>query len=147
MKVIWKWIRHNQGAFVALIIVCGLMVWNFGCESKVQSLKNPDIMVNAEELALEIESVVAVLNLEAETILAQGELRMEELEKMDEFKRTLINFAAITADAQTVNPAGLLALVFSILGFGAVVDNRIKDKVIKNRPLNNEGGRDASVSS
>lgn len=143
MKAIWKWIRHNQGAFVALIIVSVLMVWNYGCQSKVQSLTDAKIMVNRAELELEIESEVDRLNLEAESIIAKGKLKLAELDKMDKIKQTLINFAAITADAKTVNPAGLLALVFSILGFGAVVDNRLKDKVIKNRPLTNSIGRES----
>ena len=58
-----------------------------------------------------------------------------ELARQDEIKAKLINFAAITVDAGTVNPAGVVGLLFSIVGVGAVIDNRIKDKVIKNRPL------------
>lgn len=146
MKNIRKWIRHNQGIFVALIIGCGLLVWTYGCESKVSSIKYPDIMVNVGELKIEIESEVARLNLEVENIVAKGELKMEELAEMDRIKQTLLNFVAITADAETVNPAGLVGLLFSVLGVGAVIDNRAKDKVIKNRPLPEGVGRDTHIS-
>lgn len=146
MKALATWIRHNQGIFVALIIGCGLLVWTYGCESKVSSLKYPDIKVNAAELELEIESEVARLTLEIENFVAKGELKIEELAKMDRIRDELINFVAITADAKTVNPAGLVALLFSVLGVGAVVDNRMKDKVIKNRPLPEGVGRESPIS-
>lgn len=135
MKKIAEWIRHNQGVFLSVVIMAGLVIWVYGCESKVQSLTQPNIMVNVEELKLEIEAETARLNLEVQNILAQGELRMDQFKKLDEVKRLLINFAAITADAQTVNPAGVVSLLFTILGIGAVIDNRLKDKVISNRPL------------
>lgn len=135
MSKVTEWIRHNQGVTLSMVIMAGLLVWTYGCQSKVKSLKYPDIMVNAEELKLEVEAETDRLRLEIENTLAQGKLRMDELAQMDEIKRLLMDFAAITADAQTVNPAGVVGLLFSVLGIGAVIDNRIKDKVIKNRPL------------
>lgn len=135
MSKLAEWIRHNQGVALSGVIMVGMIVWIYGCESQVKSLTKPNIMVNVDELKLEIEAETARLNLAVQDILDRGELRMDQLAKMDEVKRTLIDFAAITADAQTVNPAGVISLLFSILGIGAVIDNRLKDKVIKNRPL------------
>lgn len=135
MKTIAKWIRHNQGIFVALIIAAGLLVWTFGCESKVGSLIEPAKKVTRDELQLEIDSEVSRLEAELDLLIKQASLKMQELDRQDAIKQKLFEFAAITAEAGTMNPTGLLALIGSILGFGAIVDNRIKDKVIKNRPL------------
>lgn len=135
MKVIGEWIRHNQGIVLSLIVIAGVAAWTFGCESRVTSMIEPAKMVNAQELELEIGLETARLNLEVENILGQAEIKMADLARQDAIKQKLFDFAAITVDAGTVNPAGVVGLLFSILGMGAVIDNRIKDKVIKNRPL------------
>lgn len=135
MKPVWKWIRHNQGVVVSFLIISGLMVWTYGCESKVSSLIEDGKMVNAAELNVEIESEVARLEDELELLLKYAQLKVDELARAEAIRNMLLDFAAITADASTVNPAGVVALAFSVLGVGAVIDNRLKDKVIKNRPL------------
>lgn len=135
MEQIAKWIRHNQGLFVALLICGGLMVWSFGCQSKVTSLTQPGEMVTAEELNLELKIEVTRLEAELEQLLEMAKLKKAELARQDAIKQKLFEFAAITAGSGGFNPAGLLALAGGVLGFGAIVDNRIKDKVIKNRPV------------
>jgi len=62
-------------------------------------------------------------------------MKLADLNQQDELKRKLYECAAITATTDTFNPIGIITLVGSILGCGLVVDNRIKDKVIANRPL------------
>lgn len=135
MKKVAEWIRHNQGAAVSFLVAGGLMIWIYGCESKVESLVTPGKQVNAAELQVEIDFEVSRLRLEVEEIIAQGKLKATDIQRMDELKSKLVNFLAITVDAGTINPAGVVGMLFSILGVGAVIDNRIKDKVIKNRPL------------
>jgi len=135
MSGIARWIRHNQGLFAALIISTGLLVWTFGCPSRVTSLVDNSKKVTTEELNIEIDQLTSRLTGELDMLLKQAELKKQELLRQDEIKQKLFKFAAITAHAGTFNPAGLLTLTGSILGFGAVVDNRIKDKVIKNRPI------------
>lgn len=130
-----RWIRHNQGMFVALLIIAGLLAWTFGCESKVSSLIEPSKMVTREELNIEISREQQRLESELSVLTKQAELKQQQLDRQDAIKQKLFEFAAVTAEAGTVNPAGVLALLGSILGFGAIIDNRIKDKVIKNRPL------------
>lgn len=132
-----KWIRHNQGMFVALIITAGILAWTFGCESKVSSLIVADKMVTRQELNLELQRETQRLEAELDSLTKQAELKQQQLDRQDKIKQKLFDFAAITAEAGTVNPAGVIALAGSILGFGAIIDNRIKDKVIKNRPLPN----------
>jgi len=121
--------------FVALLIIAGLLAWTFGCESKVSSLIEPSKMVTREELNIEISREQQRLESELSVLTKQAELKQQQLDRQDAIKQKLFEFAAVTAEAGTVNPAGVLALLGSILGFGAIIDNRIKDKVIKNRPL------------
>lgn len=134
MQKMWKWIRHNQGVFVALIISTGVMVWTLGCDSKVTSLLNTKKQVNRAELLIEIETETSRLLAELDQLASFGMLRQEELDKKDALVKELMNFAAINAASGGFNPSGLVTMAFSILGVGAVVDNRLKDKVIKNRP-------------
>jgi len=134
MTAIAKWIRHNQGMFVALLICAAIFVWTFGCPSKVGSLIEPAKMVTAEELNLEIEQEQARLEGELDNLLKRAKLKKAELDRQDAIKEKLTEFAAITAQSGAVNPVGIMALLGDIIGMGLLVDNRIKDKVIKNRP-------------
>ncbi len=135
MQKLMKWIRHNQGVTVALILVSGLMYWTIGCDSKVTSLIDPTKQVNRAELIIEIESETARLLGELDQLARLGQLRQDELDKKEALKKQIMEFVAISAATGGVNPAGVAAMAFSIMGVGAFADNRIKDKVIKNRPL------------
>lgn len=135
MSSIARWIRHNQGIVAALVIVAGVMIWTFGCQSKVTSLVEPGKMVNADELNLEIETESRRLQAELDALIARAGLKLTDLARQDAIKRQLFEFAALSATTGTVNTSGVVLLAASILGVGAGVDNRIKDKVIKNRPL------------
>jgi len=135
MAQLAKWIRHNQGMVLSLIVLCLVAAWTFGCESKVTSMVDPAKMVTAAELDLEIRTMSARLQGELDLMIEQAKLKQADLSRQDAIKKKLFDFAAITVDAGTVNPAGVVGLLFSVLGIGAVIDNRIKDKVIKNRPL------------
>lgn len=135
MSKVAEWIRHNQGVTLMLLVLAVLAIWGFGCKSKVTSLTEPAKMVSAEELELEITAEQHRLEAELDKLIRSAELKRTELTRQDAIKQKLVNFAAITVDAGTLNPAGVVGLLFSVLGVGAVIDNRIKDKVIKNRPL------------
>lgn len=135
MENVMRWVRHNQGTLVAMIVCAALLVWGIGCKSKVASLVDPRKKVTAEELSFELDKMTAKLNAELDALIQMAELRQQDLFRQDEVKRKLFEFAAMTYEAGTFNPAGVITLVGSLLGVGLVVDNRIKDKVIKNRPL------------
>lgn len=110
-------------------------MWTFGCESRVTSLVHDDRKVTAEQLNVELNQELARLEADIEGLIRKAELKKKELARQDEVKRKILEFAAITAEGGTFNAAGLIALVASVIGVGAVIDNRIKDKVIENRPI------------
>lgn len=135
MKKIAKWIRHNQGIFASMIICAVLLVWGLGCQSKVASIRTPSKKITEEQLDIEVDQMAAELNIELDTLIRTAELKKQLLARQDELKRKFFELAKVTAATGTVNPVAVLAMLGSIIGAGAVVDNRIKDKVIKNRPL------------
>lgn len=134
MKAIKKFISKNQGVAAALVIIVGVMIWGFGCQSKVTSLVEPSIKVTRDELKVEIDGEVMRLERELEILMRQAALKVQDLDRQDLIKQKLFEFAALSVKTNAVNPAGVVALAFSVFGIGAVIDNRIKDKVIKNRP-------------
>ncbi len=135
MKQLVKWVRHNQGVFVALIICSGMLIWTLGCESKVTSLTDPTKKVTADELSIEVEGLLAKLNIELNLIMKSADVKFKDLARQDAIKQKMMDFSLLAAKTGTLNPSGLVGLIAGIVGIGAVIDNRIKDKVIKNRPL------------
>lgn len=135
MKAIKTWYNHNQGMFAAILLTIVSLVWIYGCESRVSSIIEPQKQITRGELNLELEQESTRLQNELVILQKQAELRFVKLDKDDEIKRQLMEFGSLAAAGGGVNPAGVLGLLTGILGVGAIVDNRIKDKVIKNRPL------------
>lgn len=139
MDQIVKWISKNQGVFVSVIICIGLLVWTIGCQSKVSSMIEPTKKVTEAELNLEIEMEASRLQAELDYLMKQAELKKIGLRRQDELKQKMLDFALLTSEAGAFNMSGLIGLVAGVVGIGAVIDNRIKDKVIKNRPLKDIG--------
>ena len=129
MKKLAEMFRHNQGIAIAIVIVIAVLFWTYGCDSKVTSITKPNTKVTRAELKIEIDA-----------FLAMAEVRYADLDKQDEFKQKLFEYGALFVEGGTLNPVGIVATMGTLLGIGAFADNRIKDKVIKNRPLKTTTG-------
>jgi len=130
-----QWIRHNQGTFAGVILALSLLVWTFGCTSKVTSPITGE-QVSRPELELEVELQVKHIEAQLDSLQKQAALQFLSLDEQDAMKQKLFEFASLTAANNSLNPIGIITLVGTLLGIGVGVDNRIKDKVIKNRPIN-----------
>lgn len=128
------WIRHNQGIVVGIIISVALVVWTFGCENKVMSPISGQ-KVSRAQLHIEVSAQSKALENQLDTLKEQALLQYTMLDKADMIRDKIFEFAALTTEQNTFNPTGLITLVGTLLGIGVGIDNRIKDKVIKNRPL------------
>ena len=126
--------RHNQAIVTAAVIAVGLIVWSYGCESKVQSLTSKQT-VTRSQLTLELGEQAKLLETQLDNLKAQAAERFQQLDNKDAIKAKVFDAVSVATTSGGFNATGLLTLAGSILGLGAVVDNRIKDKVIKNRPL------------
>lgn len=135
MESVKKWISHNQGMTFALLILVAVMVWGLGCEAKVLSLDPRGGMVSIDQFEIEVAAAVKRLEVKIEQLISTAELCRAQFVKAQAGKKALLEFAAITAASGGFNVTGLIPIVGTILGLGAVADNRIKDKVIKNRPM------------
>lgn len=138
MKRIMKWIDHNQGLTLAVTICVGLLIWVYGCESQVGSIKDPAVKVTRPELEAEVQSISANLESQVNLLAAQAKAKFEKLDKFDELKQKLFGLAVESATTGTIDPTKIIAMVGWLLGIGATVDNRGKDKVIKTIKSNNK---------
>lgn len=130
----WSTISHNQGLITAAVVALGLLFWSYGCESKVQSLVGKTT-VTRSQLTLELNEQAKLLETQLDTLKAQAADRFQQLDNKDAIRDKVFDAVAVATNTGGFNAVGLLTLAGSVLGLGAVVDNRIKDKVIKNRPL------------
>jgi hypothetical protein len=137
MNTIKKFIDHNLGLSVAVTIGIIILIWCYGCQSKVKSIAEPTKLVTREELKIEVGSEMSLLQTKMNTLVALGEARVMELDRQDETKRKFAELGLAFVKEGKVNPIGIATILASLLGVGAAVDNRAKDKVIKTQKNNN----------
>lgn len=110
----------NATTIVSIVLCCGLIYWAYACESKVKSLDGNDTLVTRQELRHELDQQLSL-----------AEVRFEQLDRQDEFKRTVINSAIQFVQAGQINPMALLTTALAILGVGQTTD--AVRKVVKKR--------------
>ena len=129
-KKIGKAIRHNLGLSTSALIVLVMLFWLIGCESKTMSPVSGELVTRAK-LVQEYNSEVDSMALELQTFQATAELAEVDLDKQDAIKQQAAQFALTLAEGGTLSPFGVATSLLALLGVGAVVDNRIKDRIIK----------------
>ena len=77
-------------------------------------------MVTEKQLAIEVSGVNS-----------EVELAKEKLVKLGMARDKIANVAIILAEGGTLNPLLFVTSLLSLIGIGAVADNRTKDKIIK----------------
>lgn len=120
IETLKKFLKNETGQAIAIIIVGCLCFWIFGCQPKVQSLNGSGFKVGRMELQNELDH-----------ILSKAELRFAELNRQEEIRQIIFNFALLTAKSGAINPIGVLTTIGMILGLGATADNVVKRKKIK----------------
>ena len=120
MKELWKFVRHNQGMCIGVLLAVAVLVWTYGCQSQVRSITNPIVVVNRGELQIEVDNFIA-----------QAELKFADLNRQDQVKSTLFNTAIDFMQGGNINPAAVAIVIGNILGLGAVVDN-VRKRVLIN---------------
>ncbi|GAI91545.1 unnamed protein product, partial [marine sediment metagenome] len=94
--------------------------------------------VTRATFTIEFNAEIHRLQNELQSLQETGQLSYTELDRLDAIKAKLFDAVAVATSTGGINPLGLVTLLGSIAGIGLGVDNRIKDKVIKNRPLNKD---------
>jgi len=125
------WIRHNQAMTISIILALFFSVWFIGCQSTTSSLLDVEHKVTEGQLAIEYSTELRRLESEMQTLKDQTEYRLQDLHRQDIFKQALFENAVLIAEGKNPNPLGLLSLLGTIFGIGAIIDNRKKDGLIK----------------
>lgn len=112
--------NHERYGTIAIVIATTLLIWFYGCQSKVPSLLHPETQVTRQLLHMEIDN-----------LLSMAELRYDQLDQQDLIKDALLQNALLVAAGGTLNPVAVITTIAGILGVGATVDNVRKRKVIK----------------
>lgn len=112
--------NHERYESIAIIIAAGMLIWFYGCESKVPGIKDPEKQVTRTELQMEIDQ-----------LLDMAEYRYTQLDQQDQIKEALLTHAMLVAQGGTINPIAVVTAIAGVLGIGATVDNVRKRKELK----------------
>jgi len=125
MKKLIAFLTREAGQFLGLLFCLLVIIWLYGCHSRVLSLHNNGKLVTRAEI-----------NMELDTYMTLAEIRYSQLDRQEAFKKALFNAALLTAQSGAINPYGVIATLLGALGVGATVDNVRKRAAIK--ALNNK---------
>lgn len=106
-------INENHWYIIAAIVIVGILIWLFGCQSQVKSIMYPDKLITRGELQLE-----------ADYLIGQTKVRLAELDKQDEIKRLVFEEAAMFGQTGTFNPTGLINTLISVGSIAFGLDQR-----------------------
>ena len=122
---------NKTGSAIAIIGVCIILIYAFGCQPKTTSLIEPGKQVNRTELLTELE----ILKLKFED-------RAADLDKQDEIRNIILQQSLTIANTGDINPLGIITSALAIFGAGASVDNvRLRKKV--KRDIQSKGANEA----
>lgn len=119
-KLLETLFNHERYQSIAILLIIALLVWTYGCPSKVESLRSPGKRLTRAEFEIEVTS-----------LLSTAEVRLLDLDRQDNVKRLIFDNLLLTAQSGQFNLIGLAAAAFTTLGIGATVDNVRKRREIK----------------
>ena len=124
----FDWIKSHSTTLFMAFVIGGVVLFIYGCPSKVRSLRNDKEDVTRQELQLELS-----------TIMQTAEFRMADLDKQDEFKAIILQNALILVQGQPLNPIGILtglAALYGVSQTASKVTKTVKQNMVK-RKVNN----------
>lgn len=113
-------LNHERYQVVSVVFCVLLLVWGLCCQSTTQSVIDPTQQLNRGELDAEVTN-----------FMNTAEVRYRDLDRQDEFKRQVLERVSLWTSTGTFNLAGLIPLIASVLGVGALTDNVRKRRELK----------------
>lgn len=134
LKKTWKWIDHNR--FTVIFPVLAVVIWIAGvsCMPQTASPLNPAKLVNERQLELEYKTWQS----QQEIMIARFEAAGENLKEQKEQQAKLQEFVISLASGDIADLPGLVALLISGGGLGAILDNIRKRGLISGLKRNKE---------
>jgi len=108
MKNFWK---KYAGTLIAVTLIIATLTSNPSCEPTVRSPWKPYTIINRDQLDAEVEQ-----------FLLQCEVAYKDLDRQQQFRQLVLDFARITTETGTFNPTSLIPLLAALLGIGTTVD-------------------------
>jgi len=123
LKKLLKACNDNHWYIIAATMICCLLLWVYGCQSKVASMIDPTQQINRDELKAEADYLTAKIKSKA-----------ANLDRQDEIKMLLLEQATIFGQTGNFNPTGLLNTCISIgaIGFGLNRNQKLKTVLKEN---------------
>ena len=151
MHAVLKTVDYERGTVLGAMIAAAMLVWLYGCQSRTYSLDADKAAAGqkvtrvelAQEIVLKEKDLAmkkAAYEAEAVAAVKMAENAVADLDRQDEMKRQLLaTLSAVGTDALNgtlpTNPAGIattvLGLVGTLVGGGALLDNRRKNRKIE----------------
>ncbi len=105
---IFNFIYKHWYQLIPGIILVGLFVFIYGCQSTTQSLTQPSRTVTRSELQIEIN-----------TLLETSQIRFEDLDRQDQLRNLILQNALVVAQGQPFNPLGMISGLLAVYGAGS----------------------------
>lgn len=113
-------LNHERYQCVGVLLCIVLLGWVSCLPSQVGSILTPNLKVTRDELDAEVKA-----------FLATAEARYAKLDRQDKVKQLIAEKALLFSTTGSINPQGIIALIISILGIGAIADNTRKRLELK----------------
>lgn len=115
--------KENWPLTIAMVAVNVLILFALSCPPRVTSLLEPANKVTRAELQLELD-----------TLIAQTEIKMADLDRQEQIRRIILENAMMMVQAGAFNPLGLATALFAFYGIGTAANktkNYAKKKIIE----------------
>jgi hypothetical protein len=133
--MLWETLKNNTFTSTAIVIITGILITFHGCQPTTESIITPGKQVSRSELQAELNLTVADYESKTKHIIALAESRNKKIIQQEQFWAWVGNELALYAQTGTINPFGIIAGLFGLLGVGAACDNvkqRLTIKTLKN---------------
>lgn len=122
-----RWLKEYKTIIVTGLVCFGFIIYCYGCEPKVRSLKERGLFINRQELQLELDQVIGM-----------AQLRMAELDKQEELRAIILQNALILVQGQPLSPFGIITAVAAVYGAAQGTSNisRVIKTGVKKRKVN-----------
>lgn len=132
MGKIWKWIDHNRFVVIGPVLAIAIWFYALGCTPQTPSPLDPKRMVTERELGLDLK----VWQAENETMILKFEIAGEDLEEQRQNNKKIEDFIVAVASGNVADLPGLITLLITGGGLGAITDNIRKRGLISGLKLN-----------
>ena len=124
MQKLLDHLRAHWPQTVAVILALTVFVWLAGCPPRAPSPLDPSQKLTAEQLAAELDFIIAKFGISQADIAQQEQIR-----------KVIINNALLIAETGTLNPLGILTGLAALYGAGSAT-NSVKNVLKKKKPSN-----------